>query len=484
MGEKIPVKVQKIDEWRWLIPREGSMKTDGLVYADEKMIKDIQKDQSLLQVANVATLPGILGKSMAMPDIHWGYGFPIGGVAAFDMATGVVSPGGVGYDINCGVRLMRSGLSRKDIQNKIHQLVDTLFRNIPSGVGSHRKDLKLSYQELDRVLEEGAQWAIKRGYGSADDREHLEACGCIDGADPKMVSDRAKERGRPQLGTLGSGNHFVEVGYVDEIYDAKAAEKLGLEKDGVTVLVHTGSRGLGHQVCDDFIRVMLEASRRYGIELPDKQLCCAPLDSPEGKKYLAAMAGAANFAFANRQLISHWTRESFEQVLKMGPKFLQLEVVYDVCHNIAKIETHDVQGKKKKVCVHRKGATRAFPPGHPELPLDYRELGQPVLIPGDMGRYSYVLLGTEKAYQETFGSTCHGAGRVMSRHEAKRVAQGKSVTKELESKGIIVRGASRETLVEEIPEAYKDVSDVVKVVHEAGISKKVVRLKPLGVIKG
>jgi len=379
---------------------------------------------------------------------------------------------------------MRSGLSRKDIQNKIQQLVDTLFRNIPSGVGSHRKDMKLSYQELDRVLEQGAQWAIKRGYGSAEDREHIEARGCIDGADQKMVSDRAKERGRAQLGTLGSGNHFVEIGYVEEIYDVKTAQKLGLEKDGVTVLVHTGSRGLGHQVCDDFIRVMLEASRQHGIELPDKQLCCAPLDSPEGKKYLAAMASAANFAFANRQLISHWTRESFEQVFKVGPKFLQLEVVYDVCHNIAKIETHDVQGEKKKVCVHRKGATRAFPPGHPELPFDYRELGQPVLIPGDMGRYSYVLLGTEKAYQETFGSTCHGAGRLMSRHEAKRKAQGKSISKELESKGIIVRGASRETLDEEIPEAYKDVSDVVQVVHGAGISKKVVRLKPLGVLKG
>jgi tRNA-splicing ligase RtcB len=359
-----------------------------------------------------------------------------------------------------------------------------LFRNIPSGVGSHRKDLKLSYQELDRVLEEGAQWAIKQGYGSAEDREHLEACGCIDGADQKMVSDRAKERGRAQLGTLGSGNHFVEIGYVEEVYDVKAAQKLGLEKDGVTVLVHTGSRGLGHQVCDDFIRVMLEASRRHGIELPDKQLCCAPLDSPEGKQYLAAMASAANFAFANRQLISHWTRESFEQVFKVGPKFLQLEVVYDVCHNIAKIEAHDVQGEKKKVCVHRKGATRAFPPGHPELPFDYREIGQPVLIPGDMGRYSYVLLGTEKAYQETFGSTCHGAGRLMSRHEAKRKAQGKSISKELESKGIIVRGASRETLDEEIPEAYKDVSDVVQVVHGAGISKKVVRLKPIGVLKG
>ena len=318
MSEKVNLKVQKIDPWRWLIPREGSMKTDGLVYADEKMIKDIQQDQSLLQVANVATLPGLIGKSMAMPDIHWGYGFPIGGVAAFDMDTGVVSPGGVGYDINCGVRLMRSGLNRKDIQNKIHQLVDTLFRNIPSGVGSHRKDLKLSYQELDRVLEEGAQWAIKRGYGTAEDREHIEARGCIDGADPKMVSDRAKERGRPQLGTLGSGNHFVEVGYVDEVYDVKAAEKLGLEKDGVTILVHTGSRGLGHQVCDDFIRVMLEASRRYGIELPDKQLCCAPLDSPEGKKYLAAMAGAANFAFANRQLIAHWTRESFRTGVQDG----------------------------------------------------------------------------------------------------------------------------------------------------------------------
>jgi len=303
---------------------------------------------------------------------------------------------------------MRSGLSRKEIQNEIHQLVDTLFRNIPSGVGSHRKDLKLSYQELDRVLEQGAQWAIKHGYGSAEDREHIEARGCIDGADPKTVSDRAKERGRTQLGTLGSGNHFVEVGYVEEVYDAQAAHKLGLEKDGVTVLVHTGSRGLGHQVCDDFIRVMLEASRRYGIEIPDKQLCCAPLDSQEGKNYLAAMAGAANFAFANRQLIAHWTRESFEQVFKMGPKLLQLEVVYDVCHNIAKIETHEVQGEKKRVCVHRKGATRAFPPGHPELPLDYRELGQPVLIPGDMGRYSYVLLGTEKAYQETFGQPATG----------------------------------------------------------------------------
>lgn len=379
---------------------------------------------------------------------------------------------------------MRSGLSRKDIQNKIHQIVDTLFRNIPSGVGSHRKDLKLSPHELHQVFKKGVKWAIEKGFGLAEDLEHIEAQGCIPGGDPKVVSERAIERGRAQLGTVGSGNHFVEVGYVDEVYDQQAAYALGLEQDGVTILVHTGSRGLGHQVCDDFIRVMLEASRRYGIELPDKQLCCAPIDSKEGKNYLAAMASAANFAFANRQLISHWTRESFEQVFQMGPKALQLEIVYDVCHNIAKIETHEVEGGKKEVCVHRKGATRAFPPGHPDIPPDFRDLGQPVLIPGDMGRYSYILLGTEKAFKETFGSTCHGAGRVMSRHEAKKVAKGRSITRELEGKGIVVRGASRETLVEEIPEAYKDVSEVVHVVHEAGISKKVVRLKPLGVIKG
>lgn len=362
--------------------------------------------------------------------------------------------------------------------------MDTLFRNIPSGVGSHRKDLKLSSQELHKVFKIGVKWAIERGFGSAEDLEHIEAEGCIKGADPKMVSDRAMERGRAQLGTLGSGNHFVEVGYVDEIYDPTAAQVLGLEKDSATILIHTGSRGLGHQVCDDSIRVMIEASRRYEIELPDKQLCCAPIDSKEGKNYLAAMACAANFAFVNRQIITHWTRESFEQVFHLGPKRLQLEVVYDVCHNIAKLETHEVSGELKELCVHRKGATRAFPPGHPDIPSDYQGIGQPVLIPGDMGRYSYVLLGTEKAYQETFGSTCHGAGRVLSRHQAIKVAKGRSIVKELEGQGIIVRGASRDTLAEEIPEAYKDVNDVVHVVHEAGISKKVARLKPLGVIKG
>jgi tRNA-splicing ligase RtcB len=379
---------------------------------------------------------------------------------------------------------MRSGLRRKDIEDKIHQLVDTLFRNIPCGVGSRRKDLKLDFKELGKVFKDGVKWAISRGFGSNEDMEHIEAKGCIEGGDPEMVSDRALERGRAQLGTLGSGNHFVEVGYVDEVYDHQVAHILGLEKDSITIMIHTGSRGLGHQVCDDYIKVMMEASRRYGIDLPDRQLCCAPIDSPEGKKYLSAMACAANFAFVNRQMITHWTRESFEQAFQMGPRDLQLEVVYDVCHNIAKLETHEIAGEKKKVCVHRKGATRAFPPGQSDIPSDYQEIGQPILIPGDMGTYSYVLVGTEKAYKETFGSTCHGAGRVLSRNQAKKTAKGRSIAKELEGKGIIVRGASRATLVEEIPEAYKDVNDVVNVVHEAGISRKVVRLRPLGVIKG
>jgi len=379
---------------------------------------------------------------------------------------------------------MRSGLSRTDVEKVIHQLVDALFRNIPSGVGSHRKDLKLDPKELSRVLEKGVKWALERGYGSADDLEHIEAGGCIPGADASKVSDKAMERGKAQLGTVGSGNHFVEVGYVEEVFDEEAARVLGLEKDMATVLVHTGSRGLGHQVCDDYIKVMMKASREYGIELPDPQLCCAPVDSPEGRDYLAAMAAAANFAFVNRQMISHWVRETFEQVFGLGPKDLGLELVYDVCHNMAKLEEHEVDGRKMKLCVHRKGATRAFPPGHPEVPQKYREVGQPVLIPGDMGRCSYVLVGTEQAFRETFGSTCHGAGRVMSRHQAIKASKGRSISKELEEKGIVIRGASKATLVEEIPEAYKDVNNVVNVVHGAGISKKVVRLRPLGVIKG
>jgi len=375
-------------------------------------------------------------------------------------------------------------LSADDARKKIHDIVHSLFRNIPSGVGSTRKDLRLAPKELSKVLEKGALWTLEHGYGSEADTDHIEAQGCIPGADPACVSSRALERGKAQLGTLGSGNHFVEVGYVEEVFDEKAASTMGLHKDQMTVLVHTGSRGLGHQVCDDYIKVMLEASRKYGNELPDPQLCCAPVDSKEGERYLAAMAGAANFAFVNRQMITHWIRETFEQVFQLGPRDLGLRLIYDVCHNMAKMETHEVQGEKKRLCVHRKGATRAFPPGHPEIPSDYRRVGQPVLIPGDMGRCSYVLAGTEQGYEETFGSACHGAGRLMSRHQAIKAAKGRAIARELEDQGIIVRGASTATLVEEIPEAYKDVNDVVNVVHGAGISKKVVRLKPIGVIKG
>ena len=379
---------------------------------------------------------------------------------------------------------MRSGLSRKEIQGKMKDLVEALFHNIPSGVGSHRKDLKLNREEERKVFKKGARWAIERSFGTAGDLDHIEERGCLEGADPDRVSEKVMERGKAQLGTLGSGNHFVEVGYVGEVYDETLAGALGLRKDQVTVIVHTGSRGLGHQVCDDYIRVMMDAARKYQIELPDPQLCCAPVSSPEGNRYLGAMASAANFAFANRQMITHWVRETFEQFLRISPRDLKLDLIYDVCHNIAKIETHVVNGEKKKLCVHRKGATRAFPPDHPDVPSDYQSIGQPVLIPGDMGRCSYVLLGTKRAMEETFGSTCHGAGRVMSRHQAIKAAKGRDVVRELENRGIIVRGASRGTIIEEIPDAYKDVTDVVNVVHHAGISRKVAKLLPMGVIKG
>ena len=379
---------------------------------------------------------------------------------------------------------MRSGLSRTDIQGRMRELVEALFANIPSGVGSHRKDLKLGRDEERRVLKKGAKWAVEKGFGTAEDLAHIEEQGCIEGADPDRVSERAMERGRAQLGTLGSGNHFVEVGYVSEVFDESIAHTMGLWKDQVTIIVHTGSRGLGHQVCDDYIRVMMDAARKYQIELPDPQLCCAPVSSPEGERYLEAMACAANFAFTNRQMITHWVRETFEKVFRKGPKDLKLDLIYDVCHNIAKIETHTVNGEKRKLCVHRKGATRAFPPNHHDIPVDYRSIGQPVLIPGDMGRCSYVLVGAEGAMKETFGSTCHGAGRVMSRHQAIKAAKGRAIARELEDRGIIVKGASRGTIMEEIPEAYKDVTDVVNVVHQVGISRKVVKLIPMGVIKG
>lgn len=382
------------------------------------------------------------------------------------------------------MRLLRSGLSRKDVEGRIKEIVAALFRNIPSGVGSHRKDFRLSAKDQEKVLSQGARWAVQQGFGRPTDLDHIEEGGCLEGARPDLVSPRARERGKDQLGTLGSGNHFVEVGYVETIYDPVAARGLGLFDQQVTIIVHTGSRGLGHQVCDDSIKKLLQATSKYGFELPDRQLCCAPISSPEGRDYLATMAAAANFAFANRQIITHWVQETFEQVLRSGPKSLQIHLIYDLCHNIAKFEDHTWEGRKRRLLIHRKGATRAFPPHHPQIPEDYRELGQPVLIPGDMGRYSYVLLGTEQSMVETFGSTCHGAGRVMSRQAAKKAARGRSVIRELDDRGITVQGAGLGTIVEEIPEAYKDVAQVVEVVHNAGISKKVARLRPLGVIKG
>jgi tRNA-splicing ligase RtcB (3'-phosphate/5'-hydroxy nucleic acid ligase) len=485
MNDKVQgVPIEKIDDYRWRIPKSGKMRTDGIVYADDKMLKDIMSDQALQQVANVACLPGIVGNSIAMPDVHWGYGFPIGGVAAFDLDTGVVSPGGVGYDINCGVRLISTSLSRDDMSKKGGRLLEALFANIPAGVGSHRKDLRLSRKEFDAALTKGARWAVERGLGDPEDLDHIEEGGTISGADPDTVSKKAFERGKDQLGTLGSGNHFIEVGVVQEVFDEKSASRLDLFGGQITVLVHTGSRGFGHQVCDDFLIKMLEASRKYGIELPDRQLCCAPVKSPEGQEYLRAMACAANFGFANRQIITHWVREAFMEVFRLPPRAMKMRLVYDVAHNIAKIEKHRVGELTKELCVHRKGATRAFPAHYKGIPRDYADTGQPVLVPGDMGRCSYVLVGQEKALTETFGSSCHGAGRVLSRHQAKKAAKGRSIADELKSRGILVKAASHETLTEELPEAYKDVTSVVEIMQGAGIGKKVVKLKPLIVTKG
>ncbi len=484
MPEASPIKVQRIDDYRWRIPRTGQMRVDGLVFASAAMMRDLQEDQSLQQVANVAHLPGIVGHSIAMPDIHWGYGFPIGGVAAFDEHEGVISPGGIGYDINCGVRLLGSGLSRADLEGHMRDLAEGLFRNIPSGVGSYRKDLKLSPYELRRVLERGASWAVAQGYGTGRDLERIEEKGCLPGAQPEAVSAQAMERGRPQLGSIGSGNHFVEVDYVAEIYDTEVAQALGLFPDQITITIHTGSRGFGYQVCDDALRLMQKATAKYGMAIPDRQLCCAPLTSPEAQEYMGAMYSAANFAFANRQLITHKVRETFEEVLQRAPRDVRIEVIYDVCHNIGKFETHVVDGQPRRMCVHRKGATRALPPGHAQLPEVYRHLGQPVLVPGDMGRYSYVLIGTPQGSAETFASSCHGAGRMLSCTQAKKAARGRAIAREMEDQGIYVRSAGRATLAEEIPEAYKDVSEVVDVVHGAGISKKVAQLRPMGVIKG
>jgi len=434
-------------------------------------------------VANVAQLPGIVKNSLAMPDMHWGYGFPIGGVAAFDMEGGVVSPGGVGYDINCGCRLMMTNLSREDVRPKLEKIVNALFRHVPSGVGS-RGALKLPRSEEKKVLVEGARWAVSNGYGSQGDLDSMEDGGCLAGADPEAVSERALERGKDQVGTLGSGNHFLEVEVVEEIFDRDAAAALGIEEGRVAVMVHSGSRGLGHQVCDDYLAKLVKHVDRLGISLPDRQLACAYIRSPEGRQYLSAMACAANYAWANRQMLMHWTAEALERALDMSPRDLGMRLVYDVCHNIAKIEEHVVDGRKMTLCVHRKGATRAFPPGHPALPAKYRKTGQPVLIPGDMGTGSYVLVGTEKAMEETFGSTCHGAGRVLSRAAAIKASKGRAIGREMEDRGVLVMAAAKGTLAEEIPEAYKNIDEVVNVVHGAGLSRKVARLKAIGCIKG
>jgi tRNA-splicing ligase RtcB len=487
--------LEKKDDYRFEIPKDykREMRTSGIIYADDEMIKQVTKDNAPEQVANVATMPGILGNSMAMPDIHWGYGFPIGGVAAMDENEGVISPGGVGYDINCGVRLLKTNLTVDDIKPKLKNLVDAMFKNIPSGLGSQGK-VKLSMDQLDTVLREGAGWAVSEGFGWDKDLEHLEENGSMDGADPSQVSRRAKQRGMPQLGSLGAGNHFLEIQRVDEIFDSDKAKLYGIENpDQVMVMIHTGSRGCGYQICDDQIHEMsknfrkdgsLFVSDKFGITLPDRQLVCAPVTSEVAQNYFKAMKCAANYAWANRQMIVHWVRESFEKVMGKSSEALDMEIIYDVAHNIAKFEEHTFDNRRVKAYVHRKGATRAFGPDMAGVPQKYKSVGQPVLIPGDMGTASYVLAGTEAAMKESFGSTCHGAGRIMSRSEAVRRFYGEQIKKDLMEQGIYVQAASKKVVAEEAPNAYKNVDNVVNVAHGAGISLKVAKLRPMGVVKG
>lgn len=475
-------QLRQLDAYRWMVPRSTrpDMRTDVIIYADERLLDQILKDLSVDQAMNVACLPGVVGPVLAMPDIHQGYGFPIGGVAATDWQEGVVSPGGVGFDINCGVRLLASNLFREQVQPRLRDLVNQLFRDVPSGTGSEGH-ISCNSKQLDAVLEQGARWAVEQGYGEPNDVSCAEESGAMAGADPAQVSAQARERGRDQLGTLGSGNHFLEVQYVQHIFDPEAARVLGLERDQVVVLIHCGSRGLGHQVCTDFLKVMGEAMRRYQIQLPDRQLACVPIQSPEGRSYLGAMAAAANFAWANRQVITHFARYSFRKIF--GDQ-AHLRVVYDVAHNIAKRETHRVDGHPRTVLVHRKGATRSFPAGAPDVPEPYRQLGQPVLIPGSMGTASYVLVGDQLSLEQSFGTVCHGAGRALSRTAAKKGRDVRQETRRLEEQGIIIRAETRDGILEEIPEAYKDIDIVVEVVHNAGLARRVARLRPIGVIKG
>jgi tRNA-splicing ligase RtcB (3'-phosphate/5'-hydroxy nucleic acid ligase) len=482
--EKIPL--QRIDPFRWRIPasyQEG-MHVPGVVYADDELIQQILDDNALHQVANVATLPGIVGAALGMPDIHWGYGFPVGGVAATDAETGVVSPGGIGFDINCGVRLMATELVRDQIKGQVDKLADALFKTLPSGVGGAGMR-ELTVHEMRDVMVQGAAWAVEDGYGRTEDLEVTEEGGCLPGADPDKVSPMAIQRGMKQLGSLGSGNHFAEVQYVEHVYNQKIADVLGIGQVGqIVVTIHCGSRGFGHQIAEDYIKLAEVKQAGYGFHLVDRQLACLPLQSEEGKAYLAAMACGANFAWANRQLLMHGVREAFSSVFGRKARTKDMPLVYDVCHNIAKFEEYEIDGQKLRVCVHRKGATRAFPPQHPALPEKYRAIGQPVLIPGDMGRYSFMLVGAPGSMEQSFGSCCHGAGRRQSRTAAKKSISPHDLLDQLAARGVTIRVHSKNLLTEEAPTAYKDAQEIVNVVHNAGLAQLVARLKPVIVVKG
>ena len=482
MSDVIP---KKIGENQYQIDADSNsgMKVPVRIYADEPLLQKMLSDRTIMQARNVSSIPGIVGQSIVLPDGHEGYGFPVGGVAAMDAEEGMISPGGVGYDINCGVRLLRSNLTEQTVRSKLKDLVTDLFSSIPSGVGS-KGAVKLSHSELDEVLVKGVNWAIDHGYGSSDDSDVCEENGQIQNADPNKVSDKARKRGAPQLGSLGSGNHFLEVQKVAEVHDEEAANRMGLKEGTITILVHCGSRGFGHQVCSDYLRVSEQAMAKYDIDLPDRELACVPNNSEEGDSYRKAMFAALNFAWSNRQMLTHWTRKSFERVFNQSESDLEMNLVYDVAHNIAKVEKHKVDGRERKVVVHRKGATRAFPANRDEIPSRYRDLGQPVLVPGSMGTASWVLLGQPNSMDLSFGSTAHGAGRTMSRSKARRNYTEENVKKSLNDKGIFIKALTRDGVVEETPQAYKDVDAVVNVSHNLGIATKVAKLVPIGVIKG
>jgi len=476
---------KKIGENQYQIDADSNlgMKVPVRIYADEPLLQKMLFGRTIMQAQNVSCIPGIVGQSIVLPDGHEGYGFPVGGVAAMDAEEGMISPGGVGYDINCGVRLLRTNLTEQEVRSKLKELVNDLFSSIPSGVGS-KGAVRLSPSELDEVLVRGVSWAIDHGYGSSNDSDVCEENGQIPNADPNKVSDRARKRGAPQLGSLGSGNHFLEVQKVAEIHDEEAANRMGIKEGTITILIHCGSRGFGHQVCSDYLRVAEQAMGKYEINLPDRELACVPNTSEEGESYRKAMFAALNFAWSNRQMITHWTRKSFERVFNQTESDLDMKLVYDVAHNIAKIEKHKVDGKERRVVVHRKGATRAFPANRDEIPSIYRDLGQPVLVPGSMGTSSWILLGQPNSMDLSFGSTAHGAGRTMSRTKARRNYNEDDVKKSLNDKGIFIKALTRDGIVEETPQAYKDVDAVVNVSHNLGIATKVAKLVPIGVIKG